>query len=194
MKHAQWSLTELLAEEHRMIQRGLVVLGRMAAHLRDGGEVHPEVVEACLRFLRDFADHEHHEKEERVLFAWLEQNGLSHETGPLAVLRDEHEHVRDHVRRMTAHARHLETDPQSVKAFAAHADELALFFWKHMLKENEVLFPMAEKTGGGTAGLFSWEDGRAQSMLEEYRVLLEHLEKVAAEWPIENVRWPVSPA
>jgi len=183
MKQAQRRLTELLAEEHRMIQRGLVVLGRMAAQLRSGGEVHPEVVEACLRFLRDFADQQHHEKEEHVLFPWLEQQGLSHESGPLAVLRDEHEQVRDHVRRMSASARHLETDPEACRVFVAHAGELALFFWKHMLKENELLFPMAERTGGGTASLFREEDEGAQKVLEEYLVLLEHLEKAAADWP-----------
>jgi hemerythrin-like domain-containing protein len=194
MKQTQASLTEVLAQEHRLIQRGLVVLGRMAAQLRGGGAVHPEVVDACLRFLREFADHEHHDKEERILFLWLEQSGLTHETGPLAVLRDEHEHVRDHVRRMTANARHLETDPQAIKTFVAHADELALFFRKHMLKENEVLFPMAEQTAAGSAGLFRWDDERAQSLLEEYRVLVEHLEKVASEWPLEDVRWPVNPA
>jgi len=173
----------MLAEEHRMIQRGLVVLGRMAAQLRSGGEVHPEVVEACLRFLRDFADQQHHEKEEHVLFPWLEAQGLSHESGPLAVLRDEHEQVRDHVRRMSASARHLETDPEARRVFVLHAGELSLFFWKHMLKENEVLFPMAERTGGGTAGLLRGEDGGAQKVLEEYRVLLEQLEKAAADWP-----------
>jgi hemerythrin-like domain-containing protein len=192
MKQAPRSLTELLAEEHTMIQRGLVVLGRMTAQLRSGGEVHPEVVEACLRFLRDFADHEHHQKEEGVLFPWLEQQGLSHETGPLAVLRDEHEQVRDHVRRMSASARHLETDPEAVKSFVAHASELALFFWKHMLKENEVLFPMVERTAGGKASLLRGEDGRAQAQLLEYRVLLEHLEKVAVEWPLADVRWPAA--
>lgn len=191
MKHSQWTLIEVLVEEHRMILRGIVVLGRMAAQLRAGGEVHPEVVQGCLRFLRDFADHEHHEKEERVLFPWLEQQGLSHETGPLAVLRDEHERVRDHVRHMAAHARHLETDPASARTFVAYADELALFFRKHILKENEVLFPMAEQTAGGTAGLFRWEEGKTQSMFEEYRVLLEHLEKVASAWPLEDERLPL---
>ena len=190
MNHTQASLTEVLAEEHRLIQRGLVVLGRMAAQLRGGGEVHPEVVEACLRFLREFADHEHHDKEERILFPWLEQNGLSHETGPLAVLRDEHEHVRDHVRRMAAQARHLETDPRAVKTFVAHADELVLFFWKHMLKENEVLFPMAAQTAGGTAGLFPPGNGHDQALLLEYRTLVEHLEKVASAWPRGDKSWP----
>lgn len=190
MSSTEWRLTEVLSEEHRLIQRGLVVLARLSAHLRRGGEVHPEVVEACLRFLREFADQEHHDKEERILFPWLEQHGLSHEAGPLAVLRDEHEHVRDHVRRMSAHARHLETLREAVQTFVVHADELCLMFWKHLLKENEVLFPMAESVGGGTRGLYRWEEGRAQAMLEEHRDLIEHLERAAREWPIEDVRWP----
>ncbi len=186
MEHTRASLIEVLAEEHRLIQRGLVVLGRMAAQLRGGGEVHPEVVAACLRFLRDFADQEHHDKEEQILFPWLERNGLSHESGPLAVLRDEHERVRDHVRHMAAHARHLETDEHAVQTFVGHADELALFFWKHMLKENEVLFPMVERTAGAAGG--PEQNGHAPSRIGEYRVLVEHLEKVAGEWPAADTR------
>ena len=101
-------------------------------------------------------------------------------------MRDEHEHVRDHLRRLSLAARHLETDPAASRNFVAHAQELALFFWKHMLKENEVVFPMAERTGGGTAGLFRWDEGRAQTRLEEQRVLVEHLERAAAAWPNES--------
>ena len=80
-------------------------------------------------------------------------------------------------------ARIVQTDPEARRVFVLHAGELSLFFWKHMLKENEVLFPMAERTGGGTAGLLRGEDGGAQKVLEEYRVLLEQLEKAAADWP-----------
>jgi len=175
MESTQKRLTEVLAEEHHLIERGLVVLGRMALQLRAGGEVHPEVVDACLRFFREFADHEHHDKEERILFPWLEHNGLSHESGPLAVLRDEHEHVRDHVRRMAAQSRHLETDPRAIETFVAHADELVLFFRRHMLKEHEVLFPLAEQTAGGTAGLAHSQHERDEPMIHEFRTLVEHL-------------------
>jgi len=191
MKCPQVNLTDVLAQEHHLIQRGLVVLGRMASHLRAGGEVHPEVVEACLRFLREFADQGHHDKEERILFPWLESHGLSHESGPLAVLRDEHEHVRDHVRRMSVEARRLGTDPRSVRTFVAHANQLVLFFWRHLLKENEVLFPMAERTAGGTAVLIHPPDGGDRSLLVEYSTLVEHLEKVASAWPPADPAWPV---
>lgn len=190
MSPALGNLTEILLEEHRLILRGLVVLARMSVQLRIGGDVHPEVVQACLRFLREFADQAHHEKEERILFPWLERQGLSHDTGPLAVLRDEHEHIRDHVRHLAATAKHLALDPDHRRSFVERANELCLYFSKHALKENEVLFPMAERVGGGTVGLYRWDEAGGQPLFDEHRQLIEHLERVATAWPIEDVRWP----
>jgi hemerythrin-like domain-containing protein len=86
-------------------------------------------------------------------------------------------------------ARHAELVDQDAKSFARQAEELCLAYSRHMRREEESLFPMAEQLAEGSDGLFSWEEGLTQTMHQEHGELLRHLEHAAEAWPIEDVRW-----
>lgn len=183
-------LTDVLVEEHELIKRGLIVLARMAAELRRDLAVHPEAVDGVLHFLRDYADKRHHAKEEDVLFPWLMAKGFSSESGPVARMQQEHEIGRDHVRHMIADARHIATEIDERREFIRHAEELCVFLWSHIHKENNVLYPMAEAIGDGTLSLWkppSPEDERAET---EFRMLIARLEMHAQSWPKDELAWP----
>ncbi|MGZ6144162.1 MAG: hemerythrin domain-containing protein [Myxococcales bacterium] len=119
--------TQLLMEEHQIILKALRVLEAVAAR----GGPPPQ---ALLDFFTEFADRHHHYKEEEILFPALEEAGFPRDAGPVGVMLHEHEQGRA----LTAALR----DPAQ---FVQAAREYAALLSGHIAKENEVLFPMADR-------------------------------------------------
>src|SRR5512137_79380 len=92
--------TEILSEEHRVIEQVLSALEKMADETERTGELDVAGAKDAVDFFRNFADRCHHGKEEARLFPLLEQHGFSPDCGPTAVMRLEHEQGRAHVRGM----------------------------------------------------------------------------------------------
>lgn len=131
--------TELLMEEHRAIERMLNVLGAIANRLSTGKEVAPGDPERALDFLSGFADKCHHAKEEGHLFPALVAAGLPQEGGPIGVMLAEHEQGRAYIAAM----REALTNGDH-PAFAEAAQGYATLLRQHILKEDHVLYPMAD--------------------------------------------------
>ncbi len=74
--------TDILMEEHRVIERVLTSLERAAVKLDNGGPVRPGFFIDAAEFVKGFADGCHHKKEEGVLFTALVDAGLPREVGP----------------------------------------------------------------------------------------------------------------
>lgn len=169
--------TETLTEEHRVIERGLEALERAAEGLDRGDEVPRAHLEGILGFIQGFADGCHHQKEEGILFPYLEGKGLARQEGPLAVLLEEHDVARGHVRGMREA---VEADDSH--AFAAHARAYVALLRDHIEKEDQVLFPMAASMTGPAEAEDLWRAFEAMEMEEpgahgRYLRLLEELEK-----------------
>jgi len=141
-----------LRAEHEGILRMLDILRAMAARIAAGETVPPAQLESILDFLKVFADKCHHGKEEDILFPALEAAGLPREGGPIGVMLHEHTLGRGHIRDMGAA---LETLPGAGQtgyaAFSAAALAYADLLTQHIAKENNVLFPMAERLLGAPA-------------------------------------------
>ena len=69
--------TDILNDEHQLIQRVLDALERGAARLRAGEKISAAFFLDAADFIRGFADGAHHRKEEGVLFEALLQHGFS---------------------------------------------------------------------------------------------------------------------
>jgi len=82
--------TEILMQEHRVIEQVLDCLERMAQRVEAGDELDLESAKQAIDFFRNFADRCHHGKEEDCLFPLLEQKGFSREQGPTGVMLHEH--------------------------------------------------------------------------------------------------------
>jgi hemerythrin-like domain-containing protein len=138
--------TEILMEEHRVIERVLYALEKAANRLKRGEEVYLRFFIGTSVFIRDFADNCHHKKEERVLFPALIEHGLSKDSGPIAVMLAEH----DEGRRLTQKLRQV---TERLQAGDTRARELVIqccmdyvtLLRQHISKEEKVLFPMADK-------------------------------------------------
>ena len=91
--------TDILQNEHRVIEQVLGCLEKMAAQAVEGKLDEPSAREA-LDFFQTFADGCHHHKEEDHLFPLMEAKGFPRHGGPTGVMLHEHEEGRRHVKAM----------------------------------------------------------------------------------------------
>ncbi|MFQ6058999.1 MAG: hemerythrin domain-containing protein [Anaerolineae bacterium] len=138
--------TEVLKHEHRAIERMLLVLEGAAQRLEQGEAIAPQIFEDALDFVRTFADACHHGKEEDTLFPFLEVQGIPREGGPIGIMLMEHEQGRQFVRAMAqAVARYEQGDGAAGADIIENARGYVGLLREHILKEDNVLFPMADQ-------------------------------------------------
>lgn len=138
--------TDILMEEHRVIERALSALETQARRLQAGSPVRPGFFQDANTFFRNFADGCHHRKEEESLFMAMVDAGLSNQTGPIAIILAEHEQGRAYNREMEKAARGLSRDGTSARDdLARNALAYVGLLRQHVRRENEFLFPLAER-------------------------------------------------
>lgn len=138
--------TDLLMEEHRVIEVVLNCLEKMAN--LSLGEMRLDQADAkqAVEFIRNFADRCHHGKEEVHLFPLLERKGFPSEGGPTGVMRYEHEQGRNHVKMMDmAIAEAAQGNGIAVRQFAQHAKSFIALLREHIQKEDHCLFTMTNQ-------------------------------------------------
>ncbi len=138
--------TEILMQEHRLIEQVLDGLEEAAARLEDGEEIDPGFFIDAAEFVAGFADGNHHRKEEDILFVAMTAKDMPADTGPVAVMLHEHEEGR----RLTAGFRGAAEQMQNGDADAAtdvirNAFDYVNLMREHIIKEDNVLFPMANQ-------------------------------------------------
>jgi len=144
--------TEVLMKEHRLIEKILAVLDRLASDAAHGKGLDRQRALDVLVFLRQFADRCHHGKEEQHLFPRLGLHGFGPETGPVAVMLHEHEQGRAHIREMSSALEEIEAD-RALERFAQAARAYTMLLAGHIQKEDNVLFRLVDQ-------VFTAEDQR----------------------------------
>jgi len=139
--------TDILSQEHRVIERVLDALQSAAHTVEAGGEkITPEFFIDAADFIRGFADGCHHHKEEGVLFKMMASNGMPEQGGPLAAMLHEHELGRQYTRAMRAGAEQWQAGNESARELVAeNALGYVALLRQHIAKEDNILFPMAER-------------------------------------------------
>ena len=154
------SATEVLKEEHRVIERVLDVLDALTQMLEMGKDVRPEVFEEALDFIRIFADRCHHGKEEDRLFSLMVKRGFPKEGGPIAVMLQEHTLGRNFVKSMAAAVeKYRGGDKTAKEGIIRNARGYVNLLRQHIMKEDNILYLMAD-------GTLTADDQR--SLLEEF--------------------------
>ena len=134
--------TQILSDEHRIIERVLGAVEKLAKG--PVGALGPWKM--ALEFIRGFADQCHHFKEEKVLFPALEAHGIPSEGGPVGMMLMEHEEGRSHVRAMLAALSLIEIGNEGAKeTLLTSAHAYCRLLREHIQKEDEVLFRMADE-------------------------------------------------
>ncbi len=138
--------TQILMEEHRVIERVITSMEEATRRLEQGAPVAPGFFIDAAQFIQGFADGCHHKKEEGVLFKAMVEGGLPGEGGPISVMLAEHEQGRIYTRAMRAAAEKLQAGDASARpAVIANARGYATLLRNHITKEDGILFPMAEQ-------------------------------------------------
>ena len=138
--------TNILMDEHKVIERVIAVLEIAAGKLSAGQPVRPGFFIDASDFIKGFADGCHHKKEEGVLFPAMEAAGVPRDGGPIGVMLGDHEAGRLFNRNMREAAERLATGDKSAGAeIERNALGYARLLRQHIQKENMVLFPMADR-------------------------------------------------
>jgi hemerythrin-like domain-containing protein len=138
--------TQILMDEHRVIERVLSALQVGAERLARGEHMRPAFFINAALFIRNFADGCHHRKEEGVLFVAMSESGMPVEGGPIGVMLSEHEQGRLFTREMKDSAEKWEQGDLSARAAVAHnALGYVALLRQHIHKEDNILFPMADR-------------------------------------------------
>jgi hemerythrin-like domain-containing protein len=173
-----------LSDEHRVIERVLAVLEKLASRPVKGSF---DSWKMALEFIRHFADECHHFKEEKVLFPALEEHGIPRDGGPVGMMLLEHEEGRSYVRGMAAALVQIEEgDPSAANALFDNAKQYVRLLREHIQKEDEILFRMADEVISADEQkqlLAAFAEHEAEAMgaavHEKYLTIAQELESAA---------------
>jgi len=137
--------TEDLKNEHAAVKLALKILAETARRLEEGVGVEEDHLGGLLEFLRVFVDRCHHGKEEDLLFPAMERAGVPREGGPLGVMLAEHKEGRTYVKAMgAAFLEYRKGGKTAGREYAQNARGYASLLARHIEKEDNVLYPLAE--------------------------------------------------
>lgn len=143
----------ILMDEHRSIEHVLDALESFAARVeRLDAETQRSELRAFATYFREFADRVHHAKEEDRLFVSMVDHGFPKDQGPIAVMLHEHVLGREHVGSLAAAgARPGPLSPEECASVRRHAGSYAELLRSHIQKEDQILYPLAERAIPGAA-------------------------------------------
>lgn len=135
-------VTEDLMKEHQLILKYADLMGRCADYSlkHPGAVVLLENAAGFIGFIKEFADHFHHAKEEDILFRYLEVPGVLTHCNPVPQMLMEHEKAREFVRNME---RALQQ--KALNDLADNTARYARLLKEHIYKEDNILYPMGER-------------------------------------------------
>lgn len=138
--------TDLLMEEHRLIEKALDALEGWTVHLGRATDADEKAELArFVAFIRGFADAYHHGKEEDILFVAMGEHGFPRHVGPIAVMLHEHDLGRSLVAVLDGLAKQsAEWSKDDLARIAQTAQEFSRLLRQHIRKEDQVLYPMAD--------------------------------------------------
>ena len=137
---------DVLMEEHQHILRMLGAAEVCAGKVAAGEDVPREDVRGFVRFIREYADALHHGKEEDMLFQDMMAHGMPRDSGPLAVMYQEHDEGRRFVATMAAMAEGDGPLDDAERGTLANAMRgYTSLLRDHIAKEDQVLYVMARQ-------------------------------------------------
>jgi hemerythrin-like domain-containing protein len=135
----------IIRDEHRSISAVLHGMKELVFRIRErGAKIDPRVFRAMLYYLDTFSERMHHPKEDQYLFAPLRRLGAG--AALIAELEKEHAQGQSALRRVEqCLVRYEEGGEKEFPEFAREVERFVEGYWDHMSKEEERVFPLAEK-------------------------------------------------
>ena len=140
------NVTQVMVDEHQLILRMISLVEHNTALLEEGKFRNWQFYLDAVDFIRNYADRFHHAKEEDVLFKELVKNGMPEKQSPIEAMHMEHDQGRAHVRAFEEAAQKaLDGEVGQAPIIAEHAKGYAELLRGHIEKENDILYPLAER-------------------------------------------------
>jgi hemerythrin-like domain-containing protein len=180
-------ITQRLKDEHQLILRMLALLEKNATLTEEGSFHDYRFYLDGVDFIRNYADRFHHAKEEDILFEALIENGMPRANSPVAAMLMEHDLGRAFVRAMEeAATRALNGEKGQDEAIVSNARGYLELLREHISKEDEILYPLAErvipaeKRDGIVEGYRRAEQKAAAGLEAHYLAIVAGYERKAA--------------
>ena len=138
--------TEDLIHEHNAIKVMLNIMQKIAENIRNDKGFDAKDIEKIVDFLKTFADKCHHGKEENALFPALVAAGVPKENGVVGVMLYEHTVGRGYIKGISNGIENFKKGvTNSGQLIADSLTKYVTLLQNHIHKEENVLFPIAEK-------------------------------------------------
>ncbi len=169
-----------MMREHRRIEQAIAALQDFCDELQENGGTEKEQLGKFVTFLSTYADRLHHGKEEDILFKAMNNYGFSNQEGPVAAMLVEHDQGRRYIDIMRAAAGHDGDwdDDDREQVFQASMN-YAQLLTEHIMKEDEVLYPMSQQAL--PAGAIEAVDSDCAAFDEDQKAEFQRMEALAAE-------------
>jgi hemerythrin-like domain-containing protein len=143
----QMKATSELMKEHEGFMLMLGIMQKVVEQIEKNNLLDQTHQEQIVEFLKVFADKCHHGKEEDILFPELIKLGFSKDSGPVAVMLHEHTIGRKYIKDMSEHFQaYKDGDGNALTMIADDMKKYIYLLTNHIQKENQILFPMVDKT------------------------------------------------
>jgi hemerythrin-like domain-containing protein len=128
--------------EHRLIERMIARMKKEMERIDAGGDVDPQFIDVGVDFIRNYADHCHHGKEEKILFRDLEKRSLTKEhREKMDELIQDHIWARQTTGKLfNAKEAYLRGEEGAVDIIINCMKDLTDFYPKHIIKEDKHFF------------------------------------------------------
>lgn len=137
--------TEILSQEHRVIEGMLNRLEERIAAAEAGEPFPRPFFEEALDFFRNFADGCHHAKEENLLFPRMKERGVPEHGGPIGVMLAEHDQGRAYLKAVRENLdAAAQGSPDARAVVFANATAYIGMLRLHIHKEDNILFRIAQ--------------------------------------------------
>lgn len=179
-------ITAVMVKEHQLILRMIALLEQNVVLMGQGRFRNWQFFLDAVDFIRHYADRFHHAKEEDVLFVELISNGMPEKQSPIEAMHIEHDQGRAFVRAMAAAAEKAQVgEPGQIPVIAENAAGYIALLREHIDKEDNVLYPLAERILPEEVRarmVEAYEKAQAQTpgLEEKYQRLVEEYERQTA--------------
>lgn len=137
------SAVRVLIHEHRLIRKVVDKCSFLVKELRKGAPVDVSLLTQIVEFMQQYADKNHHGKEEDLLFPAFEKAGVPSTGCPLAALRYEHQEGRRLVSTLKKALLQKRPSQQNRDLITSTLTEIVELYPSHIWKEEFLLFPLA---------------------------------------------------
>ena len=136
----------IIRDEHRSIAAILHGMQHLVRQISERkAKIDPKVFRAMLYYLDTYSERMHHPKEDRYLFDPLRRRGAGSDA-LIAELEREHADGGNAIRRVEqCLIRYEEGGEKEFPEFAGEVERFVEGYWGHMRKEEEQVFPLAQK-------------------------------------------------